>query len=151
MARFRARNIPIETLFAEKGLKLDQKTMTVTTLERMDVDANNVYINGQLTNQNETMPNTGQALADDVWKEFTAGNPLVIAAVENAADANLALADAELLLAESLLAESGGTIEVTVNVEGSVITEQDLTQTILDNLYLHQKAGQGLLLSSVAI
>jgi hypothetical protein len=144
-------NIPIETLFAEKGLKLDQKTMTVTTIERMDVDANNVYINGQLTNQNETMPNTGQALAADVWKEFTAGNPLVIAAVENAADANLALADAELLLAESLLAESGGTIEVTVNVEGSVITEQDLTQTILDNLYLHQKAGQGLLLSSVAI
>jgi hypothetical protein len=144
-------NVPIETLFAEKGLKLDQKTMTVTTLERMDIDANNVYINGQLMNQNQTMANTGQALSGEVWKDFTAGNPLVVAAVENAAEANLALADAELLLAESLLAESGGTIEVTVNVEGSVIAEQDLTDTILDNLYRHQRAGQDLLLSSVAI
>jgi hypothetical protein len=31
--------IPIETLFAEKGLKLDQEKMTVTKLERMDVNA----------------------------------------------------------------------------------------------------------------
>ena len=145
-------NIPIETLFAEKGLKLDQKSMTVTTLERMDVDANNVYINGQLMNQSQTMVSTGgQALSADVWKEFTAGNPLVVAAVENAAEANLALADAELLLAESLLAESGGTIEINVNVEGMVISEEDLTTTILDNLYRAQRSGQGLLFSSVAI
>jgi hypothetical protein len=144
-------NIPIETLFAEKGLKLDQKSMTVTTLDRMDVDANNVYINGQLMNQTQTMVSTGQAVSADVWKEFTAGNPLVVAAVENAADANLALADAELLLAESLLAESGGTIEINVNVEGTVITEEDLTTTILDNLYRAQRSGQGLLFSSVAI
>jgi len=144
-------NIPIETLFAEKGLKLDQKSMTVTTLDRMDVDANNVYINGQLMNQTQTMVSTGQALSADVWKEFTAGNPLVVAAVENAAEANLALADAELLLAESLLAESGGTIEINVNVEGTVISEEDLTTTILDNLYRAQRSGQGLLFSSVAI
>ena len=40
--------IPIDVLFAEKGLRLDQKNMTVTTLERMDVDANNVYITGNI-------------------------------------------------------------------------------------------------------
>lgn len=144
-------NIPIETLFAEKGLKLDQKTMSVTTLDRMDVDANNVYINGQLMNQNQTMPNTGQALAPDVWKEFTAGNPLVVAAVENAAEANLALADAELLLAESLLSESGGTIEINVNVDGSIISEGDLAETIINEIYRNQRNGTGIFLSSVAI
>lgn len=144
-------NIPIETLFAEKGLKLDQKSMTVTTLDRMDVDANNVYINGQLMNQNQMMPNTGQALAPDVWKEFTAGNPLVVAAVENAAEANLALADAELLLAESLLAESGGTIEINVNVDGSIISEGDLAETIINEIYRNQRNGTGIFLSSVAI
>jgi hypothetical protein len=144
-------NIPIETLFAEKGLKLDQKTMTVTTIERMDVDANNVYINGQLMNQNQTTVSTGQALSAEVWKEFTAGNPLVVAAVENAADANLALADAELLLAESLLAESDGTIEINVNVDGSIISEGDLAETIINEIYRNQRNGQGILLSSVAI
>lgn len=40
---------------------------------------------------------------------------------------------------------------VTVVVQGSVVTEQDLTSTILDNLYNYQRAGQGLLLSSTAI
>ncbi len=36
--------IPIETLFAEKGLRLDQDKMSVTRLDRMDVNANNVSI-----------------------------------------------------------------------------------------------------------
>jgi len=143
--------IPIETLFAEKGLRLDQSTMSVTKLERMDVDANNVYINGQLMNQNQTMVNTGQALSAEVWKEFTADNPLVVAAVENAAEANLALADAELLLAESLLAESDGTIEINVNVDGSIISEGDLAETIINEIYRNQRNGTGIFLSSVAI
>jgi hypothetical protein len=117
----------------------------------MDVDANNVYINGQLMNQNQTMVNTGQALSAEVWKEFTADNPLVVAAVENAAEANLALADAELLLAESLLAESDGTIEINVNVDGSIISEGDLAETIINEIYRNQRNGTGIFLSSVAI
>ena len=151
-------NVPIETLFAEKGLKLDQKTMTVTTLERMDVDANNVYINGNVLGGGAGVLGGGggggnsSILDDFAAKLYREGNPIITPAVEAHADALLALAESELALAELMLIESGGTpIEVTVNVEGSVIAEQDLTQTILDNLYLHQKAGQGLLLSSVAI
>lgn len=150
-------NIPIETLFAEKGLKLDQKTMTVTTIERMDVDANNVYINGQLNNTIPTpvIPNSSNSstLSNDVWTEFLAGNPTVIAAVEEHADATLALADAELNLADSILAESlmGPGVEVNVTVQGSVIAEQDLAEVITDQLYEYQKAGKGLLFSSVAI
>ena len=148
--------IPIETLFAEKGLRLDQEKMTVTKLDRMDVNANNVYINGQPTT---TTPPTlgggisGGGLSDDVISEFLAGNPVVIDAVENNALANEALADAELLLADALLAESmsGPGIEINVTVEGSVIAEQDLAEVITDQLYNYQKAGKGLLFSSVAI
>lgn len=154
-------NIPIETLFAEKGLKLDQKSMTVTTLERMDVDANNVYINGNVFgggggngggggggggggNSSELDP-----FAAALYRQ---GNPIIIPAVEAHADALLTLAESELALADLMLAESGGgNTEVTVIVEGTVITEEDLTATILDNLYSWQRSGQGLLFSSVAI
>jgi hypothetical protein len=149
-------NVPIETLFAEKGLKLDQKTMTVTTLERMDVDATNVYINGANLNSLPILaanPSPNSVLDPSAAALYQAGDPIISPAVEAHAESLLTLAESELALADLLLEESGGapSIEITVNVEGSVIAEQDLTQTILDNLYLHQKAGQGLLLSSVAI
>ena len=144
--------IPIETLFAEKGLKLDQTAMTVTKLERMDVDANNVYINGALMGQNQNIVSSSTALSKDAITEFLAGNPVVIAAVEDHADAVLALADAELLLADSLLAESGGNItEIIVNVEGSVISEGDLAETITNIQYEMQRRGQNVLIDSVAI
>jgi hypothetical protein len=45
-------------------------------------------------------------------------------------------------------ASQGG---VTVIVQGSVITEQDLTTIITDQIYQNQKAGQGITISSVAI
>ncbi len=83
--------IPIETLFAEKGLRLDQDKMSVTRLDRMDVNANNVYINGQMAGQGN-MPGSSTTLPDDVWAAFTAGNPQVVAAVEEHADAVAALA-----------------------------------------------------------
>jgi len=144
--------IPIETLFAEKGLKLDQTAMTVTKLERMDVDANNVYVNGALMGQQQLTAGNTSMLPSDVWAQFTAGNPVVIAAVEDHADAILALADAELLLADSLLAESGGNItEIIVNVEGSVISEGDLAETITNIQYEMQRRGQNVLIDSVAI
>jgi hypothetical protein len=144
--------IPIETLFAEKGLKLDQTAMTVTKLERMDVDANNVYINGALMGQNQNIVSSSTALSKDAITEFLAGNPVVIAAVEDHADAVLALADAELLLADSLLAESGGNItEINVTVEGSVISEGDLADTITNIQYEMQRRGQNVLIDSVAI
>jgi hypothetical protein len=149
--------IPIETLFAEKGLKLDQEKMTVTKLDRMDVNANNVYVNGQLQGGNVVgVPSAiggGGGLTADVVAEFLAGNPEVIAAVENNALANAALADAELILADALLAESGGggDTNITVIVEGSVTAVEDLAETITDIQYTYQRTGTGLLFSSVAI
>lgn len=115
-------NIPIETLFAEKGLKLDQTAMTVTKLDSMDVNANSVYINGKLMDGAGTRnPNL---LSDEIIKEYLAGNPVAIGAVESSADAFAALADAELLLAELMLAESGGDgggdTTVNINVTGAI-------------------------------
>ena len=148
-------NVPIETLFAEKGLKLDQKSMTVTTLDRMDVDANNVYINGMLAGQQTATGNAASSsvLSDAAVAGYLAGDPIISPAVEAHAEAAVALADSELALAELLLAESGGDTGVTVNivVEGTVIAEEDLSTIILDNLYKYQKAGQGLFLSPIAI
>ena len=40
---------------------------------------------------------------------------------------------------------------VTVNVAGSVITEQDLTSSILDGLYEMQKRGQNVVYNAVAL
>jgi hypothetical protein len=160
--------IPIETLFAEKGLKLDQNTMTVTKLDSMNVNANNVYVNGQLQSNGviattpvipSTVPNPIipipdlTTLSDPVIAAFLAGDPVVIAAVENNALANAALADAELILAEALLAESGGDgdTNITVIVEGSVVAAEDLAETITDIQYTYQRTGKGLLFSSIAI
>jgi hypothetical protein len=148
--------IPIETLFAEKGLRLDQEKMTVTKLDRMDVTANNVYINGQSTGTTNAPLGggiSGGGLSTEIVELFKAGDPVAIAAVENNALANEALADAELILADALLAESmeGPGITVSVVVEGSVISEGDLAEVITDQLYTYQKAGKGLLFSSTAI
>jgi hypothetical protein len=147
--------IPIETLFAEKGLRLDQEKMTVAKLESMSVNANNVYINGQAssgTTQNLGLAQ-GSALSDEIIDLFKAGDPVAIAAVESNALANAALADAELMLADALLAESIATapVEINVVVEGSVITIDDLAETITDIQYDYQKTGKGLLYSSTAI
>lgn len=147
--------IPIETLFAEKGLRLDQDKMTVAKLESMSVNANNVYINGQAssgTTQNLGLAQ-GSALSDEIIDLFKAGDPVAIAAVESNALANAALADAELMLADALLAESIATapVEINVVVEGSVITIDDLAETITDIQYDYQKTGKGLLYSSTAI
>jgi hypothetical protein len=118
----------------------------------MDVDATNVYINGALTGQPNNVMASSTSLPADVWAAFTAGNPTVVAAVEDHADAVLALADAELLLADSLLAESGGNItEIIVNIEGSVISEGDLAEIITDIQYEYQKTGKGILYDPIAI
>jgi len=141
--------IPIETLFAEKGLRLDQEKMTVTKLERMDVNANNVYINGALAGQT-----IGIA---DATAQATIAQAAVVDAdallAESAAAAGLI--DANSLLADSLLAllktGAGDDITINVNVEGNITTQQDLTDAITDNLYQYQKTGKGLIFSSVAI
>ena len=146
--------IPIETLFAEKGLKLDQNTMTVTKLDRMDVDANNVYINGQVMGAaaQMTAATSNSVLGSDVWQFFKEGVPAVVSAVEGHADAMVTLAESELAMAELMLAESQGTeINVTVNNAGSVISDQDLVTMITDNIYRIQKTGKQIVLSSVSI
>jgi len=147
--------VPIETLFAEKGLKLDQSTMSVTKLERMDVNANNVYVNGAMAGATAALGTSAASSVLDAAAAagYRAADPIISPAVEAHADALLALAESELALADLMLIESGGTpsVEVNVNVEGSVIAEQDLTATILDNLYNYQKAGLDIRVSSVAI
>jgi hypothetical protein len=147
--------IPIETLFAEKGLKLDQEKMTVTKLDRMDVNANNVYINGALNGGFGGGGGGGgdTDLSNDVVAAFLAGDPTVIHAVEQNALANAALADAELILADALLAESGGAgdTNITVIVEGSVIAVEDLAESITDIQYEYQRSGKSPLFSSIAI
>lgn len=144
--------IPIETLFAEKGLKLDQEQMTVTKLERMDVNANNVYVNGALQGAVSGALGGTPQLVPGIVDLFKAGDPTAIDAIEQNALANAALADAELLLADALLAESGGgDTNITVIVEGSVIAAEDLAETITDIQYTYQKTGKGLLFSSIAI
>jgi hypothetical protein len=144
--------------------------MTVTKLERMDVDANNVYINGKKMGETTT---GGIGLPDDIVTLFKKGDPEAIAAVEENALANAALADANLLLAEqmemeslvfeteranqeliladALLAESGGDTNITVIVEGNVTSAEDLAEVITDIQYNYQRTGKGLLLQSRAI
>jgi hypothetical protein len=126
--------------------------MTVTKLDRMDVSANAVYINGQVVGQNLLQAGgTALGLAPDVVAEFIAGNPEVIAAVEANALANAALADAELLLAESMLSESMGNTVINVNVEGNIIAAEDLAEVITDIQYEYQRSGKSPLFSSIAI
>lgn len=74
------------------------------------------------------------------------------AAAKAAADA---LADANLLASASMIsaAASGATpiTEITVNVQGSVIAEQDLATVITDAIYEQQRAGQGITIDSTVI
>ena len=165
--------VPIETLFAEKGLKLDQEKMTVTKLERMDVNANNVYINGVMP----TVPKP----ADTTW-DFNRDDPeetlKMALAVKSDADALLAESEAALALLEAeaaareaanaandailagLFAKLGldaegnpmtGNTTVNVTVEGSVISEGDLVEMITDDIYRIQKTGKRITLSSLSI
>ena len=145
--------IPIETLFAEKGLKLDQEKMTVTKLDRMDVNANNVFINGALQGGGLGGGGGTSQLVPGIVELAKAGDPTAIHAIEQNALANAALADAELILADALLAESGGggDTNITVIVEGSVTAVEDLAEVITDIQYEYQRSGKSPLFSSIAI
>ena len=96
----------------------------------MDVNANNVYINGKVgeTAVTNAAISGGGTLTEATVAAFLAGDPQVIAAVEENALANAALADAELMLAESMLAESMGDTNITVIVEGNVTAAEDLAE-----------------------
>jgi hypothetical protein len=101
--------IPIDVLFAEKGLKLDQDKMTVTKLERMDVQANNVYINGNLNNS--FTPGGGGGGTDSnirktPWGDYDIRDPKASWGVATMAfkDALETEFDAALAEAESILA-----------------------------------------------
>lgn len=166
--------IPIETLFAEKGLKLDQKNMTVTTLERMDVDAKYVYINGEMFDWTKKADDSGLKPGTLAHAEATLALAM---AVSNDADATLAESEAALAAAEAAAAAAdaanamnefylaqlfaslgldanGNPITnttVNVNVEGTVIGENDLVEMITDNIYRIQKTGKQILLSTLEI
>jgi len=172
--------VPIETLFAEKGLRLDQKSMTVTTIETMEVDAKNVYINGKPTDTPIGGGGSSSDIPDDVVEEYLKGNPVIVAAVNAASDAAAILAESEAALAElaakqaELEAEQfandqalkdlfaslgldaegnpiGSGVTVNVNVEGSVISQVDLAEALVDTIYLYQRSGKQITLRSTAI
>ena len=163
--------IPIETLFAEKGLKLDQDKMTVTKLDRMDVNATNVYINGarpldQLQNPFK-LGTIEHAVTEGVKADLAESDAAALLAES---DALLALIESERALAEAenairaaelaaLFAKLGldsegnpmGATTINVNVEGNVTSAEDLAEVITDIQYTYQKTGKGLLLQSRAI
>jgi hypothetical protein len=160
--------IPIETLFAEKGLKLDQDKMTVTKLERMDVTATNVYINGARPLDkfvNPFVPGTLEHAIEEGVKADLAESDAAALLAESEAEAALieselalqeaenAIRDAELaaLFARLGLDSEGNPVTINVTVEGSVIAAEDLAETITDIQYTYQKTGKGLLFSSIAI
>jgi hypothetical protein len=163
--------IPIETLFAEKGLKLDQDKMTVTKLERMDVTATNVYINGARPLDEFVNPfkplTLEHAIAEGIRADLAASDA---EALLGESEALLALIESERALAEAenairaaelaaLFAKLGldsegnpmGTTTINVNVEGNVTSAEDLAEVITDIQYTYQKTGKGLLLQSRAI
>jgi hypothetical protein len=163
--------IPIETLFAEKGLKLDQDKMTVTKLERMDVTATNVYINGARPLDEFVNPFDPGTLKHAIAEGIKADLALSDAdALLGESEALLALIESERALAEAenairaaelaaLFAKLGldsegnpmTTTTINVNVEGNVTSSEDLAEVITDIQYNYQKTGKGLLLSSRAI
>jgi hypothetical protein len=163
--------IPIETLFAEKGLKLDQEKMTVTKLERMDVTATNVYINGARPLDEFVNPfkplTIEHAIAEGIRADLAESDA---AALLGESEALLALIESERALAEAenairaaelaaLFAKLGldsegnpmTTTTINVNVEGNVTTAEDLAEVITDIQYDYQRTGKGLLFSSTAI
>ena len=160
--------IPIETLFAEKGLRLDQDKMTVTKLERMDVNATNVYINGARPLDkfvNPFVPGTIQHAIEEGVKADLAESDAAALLGESEAEAaliesELALIEAENAIRDAQLAalfarlgldSEGNPVTINVTVEGSVIAAEDLAETITDIQYTYQKTGKGLLFSSIAI
>ena len=102
--------IPIEVLFAEKGLKLDQDKMTVTKLETMQVDANNVFINGK--NINDLLKKNGlvtpegalYAASKEAAEAEATAQEAAVAAAE--AESEVALTDAAIAEIDAILAES---------------------------------------------
>jgi hypothetical protein len=170
-------DIPIETLFAQKGLKLDQKTMTVTTIDRMDVDAKNVYINGTLPTTSVNPQNPFDVPRGEPSLANAQAVTTIAEAVASAADALAAESDAALALIEAQLAaqeaanaanaaaladlfaklgldangEPLGSTTINVTVEGSVTAVQDLAEVITDIQYEYQRNGKGLRFSSIAI
>jgi hypothetical protein len=160
--------IPIETLFAEKGLKLDQEKMTVTKLDRMDVNATNVYINGARPLDqfvNPFKPGTIEHAIEEGKKADLAESDAAALLGESEAEAaliesELALREAENAIREATLAAlfarlgldaEGNPVTINVTVEGSVIAAEDLAETITDIQYTYQRTGKGLLFSSIAI
>ncbi len=152
--------IPIEALFAEKGLKLDQEKMTVTKLERMDVNANNVYINGKNPFTPTPFPSAKNPFpVGTVEHAVVEGNRAAEAEVDAAAILAASEAEAALLAAEAAAAEAAAalasadlaalfaklgldaegnpTTVINVTVEGNVTSAEDLAEVITDIQYTY--------------
>jgi hypothetical protein len=161
--------VPIEVLFAEKGLQLDQKNMSVAKLETMNVSATNVYLNGAVANNQasagipwagmDTSTPAGMLAAADVAVRdaFAAEQESLVAEAEveailAALDADQAELDAMLALLESgAIFDSEPSTTVNVTVEGSVITDQDLAEVIRNESFQYQRSGGLVVFNQVAI
>lgn len=101
-----------------------------------------------------------KAAASNFMEAALASKDAAETLAESVGAATLAAALAEVELAneylnQSIQAATGAGIipevNVTVNVEGNVTTQQDLVDSITEGLYQAQKSGKGLLYSAVAI
>jgi len=105
--------IPIDVLFAEKGLRLDQDKMTVTKLDTMTVNAGNVYVSGNVFGA--TAP-SGAPLGGGV--PATGGGAMPWAGIDTSTPAGaelasaIAAADAAAAEAESLVAEAEAALAI---------------------------------------
>jgi len=113
--------IPIDVLFAEKGLRLDQDKMTVTKLESMNVNANNVYINGNLNNAFGGGGGGGSNIRKTPWGDYDITDP------------NASLEIATKALEEGLTHE----FDALVAESESILALADISETMaeLDNIF----------------
>jgi hypothetical protein len=116
------------------------------------IDAANAAIAGATTPEE-------LAAAEDFLAGANAALDAANAILESAAALTLAAAGAEMLASADVLGESVfGALqsgvpmtEINVIVEGSVISAEDLAETITDIQYNYQRAGKDLRFSSIAI
>jgi len=101
-----------------------------------------------------------KAAAEDFLAAANASAEAANTLTESLGAADLATALAEMALANEYLNQSieAATgvgiipqVNVTVNAEGSILSDQDLVEMITDNIYRIQKTGKQILLSSVSI
>lgn len=123
--------IPIETLFADKGLKLDQNAMTVTQLTTMTVTADTINILGGNAGNSSTAA-TGTVT---LGSQAVAGLP-VLAQVPS-----MPIFDSQPVAGLPIGVGAPPQVVVNVTVQGNVTSENDLVAVITEAAQNNDKYG----------